>query len=70
MLRRADVLVVLTSYALSWWDEFTKHADQIKAEVRWPAEGPPKKVTPREDRTWPHDPVTGRYLKKKPVETG
>ena len=40
MLRREGVLVVLAPYALSWWEEISKHAEPIKAEVRWPSEEP------------------------------
>lgn len=36
MLRRPDVLLVLTDYALSWIEEIERAAGQIRAEVRRP----------------------------------
>ena len=40
MLRRNDVLIVMTDYARSWIEEIQKAAGEVRAEVRWPIPDP------------------------------
>jgi hypothetical protein len=37
MLRRKDVKVVITSFAMSWIEQILKATGEVRAEVRWPA---------------------------------
>lgn len=42
MLRRKDVIVVLTEYARSWIDQILVATGPIKAELRWPPQPDPE----------------------------
>ena len=42
MMKRPDVLIVLTPHAMSWTETFFREAGEgVKAEVRWPEVTPP-----------------------------
>jgi len=45
MMRRPDVKIQLTPYALSWLETFFKEAgENVHAEVQWPERQPPSAV--------------------------
>jgi hypothetical protein len=62
MMRRPDVLLVLTPFSMNWFDEIQKAAGQVRAEVRKP------RRSPSQDRAWPRDPITHRFLKRQLTE--
>lgn len=36
LLRRADVKIEMSEYAMSWMDEVLRDAGEVKAQVHWP----------------------------------
>ena len=49
MMRRPDVKIILTPYALSWLDVFLKEAgENMRADVMWPERTPAEVPTPAE----------------------
>jgi hypothetical protein len=54
MMRRPDVKIQLTPYALSWLETFFKEAgDNVHAEVQWPERPPQQPSAPLvAERSW------------------
>lgn len=53
MMRRPDVKIQLTPYALSWLDTFLAEAgERLRAEVQWPERAPQPSAPLVAERSW------------------
>ena len=53
MMKRPEVKIILTTYALSWLETFLAQAGgQLRAELMWPDPVPPPVTAARPDPAW------------------